>query len=1611
MTKPIVRPPRMMSALMPQPGDDPGVHAGGAAIDLGAASGARFTQAGDPHATGRVTSTGVFLYSGSTLIANGATLSNETVSTGETEYVLSGLAISTTVVGGGTQTVSSGGVASATTLLSGGLATVFAAGVISDAIVGNQGTVYVNSGGVAAGGTIDSGGEESGRGQVIGVIVASGGELDAAVTSEVVVSGGVQNAGVASGTTIDSGGLQRLSYSAHTVGTIVGFGGSQGAAFGATATGTTIDSGGHATFYSAYASALTIGSGGYAVLSRGAVARATLVSSGGTLIALPGGTASGTTIAPGGAVVSTGLVRLTSGMLISAGSATAQDDLIGAGGIEYVLAGGTELDATVSNGGGIVVFSGGVASGADVTGPGPKNALAENVSSGGADIAATVGSGATQDILPGGTALSSFISDGGYQWVSGTASAVVIGSGGVQSVGALEHRASATDTTIQSGGRQTVFGGIVSATVIESGGVQTNEGTSYATMVLSGGFVDVTANYLGGTSIDTVVQSTGVVDVGAQAFTSGTVLESGALEAVQAAGTANGTIISAGGVQTVAYGYGSGHNEVGGGFAEGTIILSGGYQAVSSFAANAQVFAGGSQLVVGLYHATEGTILSGGQEHASFFATASATTIDANGTLFLYSAFAQDSMINSGGQEYVGTDGTASSSVISAGGLQFVQAGDYGFHDEGGRASGTTILSGGEQYLQAAPDHSIEGDVTDTLIEAGGTLDVAYQAFVSGLVAQFDAATDVLVLSGGGTQTGLQLSGDYTGDYFALSNDGAGGTDVVVVEGTPCYCRGTNILTPTGEIPVEDLRIGDHLITRSGEPRVLRWIGRRSYAGRFAANNRDVLPVLFRAGSLGERLPHRDLYVSPLHAMYIDGVLIPAACLVNNDTILHVASIDQVDYFHLELDTHDVIIAEGAPAETYIDDDNRGMFHNAAEHAARYPDAKRAAPAYCAPRVEDGDALHAIRRRLHGAPPPAPTPLRGGLDLVERHRIAGWAMADDTTPVRLRLLDNGVVLCEFTADLPRPDVRAAVGGDGRCGFNHIIEGGLAPDIAHLIQVQRAADARELSRSPWLLEAQPCTAQADPSPLRGCLDQADRIAVQGWAQAGTEPVDLQILDNGILVGRVLANRFRADLADANHADGRCAFAYRFPAPLSPAIRHAIEVRRATDGTKLANSPLLIDSANAFDTDLQTAVAHAVAAIPDHDRARVLSFLLTQTDRLKQRTADAHAHRTERDDFWQFRRRWGANPATSSPPLRALVIDRDLPTPDRDAGSQAILSHMQALQRLGYQVSFVAAEQMAHTNTHLTNADITHCAAPLYASVEEVLRRQSGCFDLVYLHRAGIAEAYLALSRRWMPKARIVYAVADLHHLRLARQAEIEQRPELHAQSRRLRLAEWSAAWHADAVLTHSPHEAALLRKAVPHARVHVVPWHVPLRPTRTAFAKRRGLAFIANYAHDPNVDAARVLVEDIMPLVWAQDPTIDCRLAGSAMPATIRALATPKVRLLGHIADLATLFNQVRLTVAPLRYGAGIKGKVLSSLAAGIPCAATPIAAEGLELPPDLIAASPAHLAALIVRLHRNQTANRTASRAGQALIAAAHAADQVDAALAQALASATRLVA
>ena len=518
--------------------------------------------------------------------------------------------------------------------------------------------------------------------------------------------------------------------------------------------------------------------------------------------------------------------------------------------------------------------------------------------------------GAGQAVVSAGGIVSSIVvSDGGRQFVAGVTSNTAVGGGGSE---IISNGGLSVSASIDGPGTQSVLaGGEAKGTTVLSGGTQ---------FVAAGGTAAFTSVYAGGT----LRSEAGGNTVG--------VLVDGGRQIVGAGDPASGTTVTNGGVLVVSAG----------GEVDDAIIASGGTSVDLPGSMVAQtVSAGGTAISAGVIDVGPGGVIEAG------LVVANATIGAGDEQYVLAGGNAIDTAVGAGGYEGVFASGSATGVALGGGILEIAS---------GGTLAGLDFTSAGGMLLAdaATPGALISG------FAVGNEIDLASFSYAPGS-STVSASGDAVTITNAGSSTTLNLLGA-GGQSFQVAPDAAAGT-LLTVDATPCYCPGTMILTDRGEAPIEALAIGDRVVTARGALEPIRWIGRRSYAGRFLAGKRHLLPVTIRAGALGGGLPRRDLRVSPLHAMFLDGVLVPAGQLVNGSTIRQEPDCQLVHYIHLELIRHDIVLAEGAPSETFLDDDSRGMFHNAREYDALYPGAP-APGGFCAPRVESGFALEAIRRRL-----------------------------------------------------------------------------------------------------------------------------------------------------------------------------------------------------------------------------------------------------------------------------------------------------------------------------------------------------------------------------------------------------------------------------------------------------------------------------------------------------------------------------------------------------------------------------------------------------------------------------------------------------------------------
>ena len=333
---------------------------------------------------------------------------------------------------------------------------------------------------------------------------------------------------------------------------------------------------------------------------------------------------------------------------------------------------------------------------------------------------------------------------------------------------------------------------------------------------------------------------------------------------------------------------------------------------------------------------------------------------------------------------------------------------------------------------------------------------------------------------------------------------------------------------------------------------------------------------------------------------------------------------------------------------------------------------------------------------------------------------------------------------------------------------------------------------------------------------------------------------------------------------------------------------------------------------------------------------------------------------------------------------LVITHTTPIPDLDGASVRIFRLMQMMIELGWSVTNLSAGQGFHpvyqqraaaARAFLISQGIE--APPLAeVSVEPpvtaYLAAHGARFDAIWLGFSG-GPGFIPAIRRAAPQAVIVFDTIELTFVSMARAAKVQGSERLAAQAQAVQASQLHMVTQADFTLVVTEEEQRVLAALRPDAAVRVISnVHVAL-DDELSLAGRRDLLFVGNFVHRPNRDAAHYLVTAIWPRLRQALPGVRLRLVGLPTPE-IEALAAPDVQIVGHAPSLEPFFRHSRLSVAPLRFGAGIKGKVLESMAHGLPVVMTSIAAEGAHIESGmhaLVADTPAAFAAAVLQLYQD----------------------------------------
>ena len=310
---------------------------------------------------------------------------------------------------------------------------------------------------------------------------------------------------------------------------------------------------------------------------------------------------------------------------------------------------------------------------------------------------------------------------------------------------------------------------------------------------------------------------------------------------------------------------------------------------------------------------------------------------------------------------------------------------------------------------------------------------------------------------------------------------------------------------------------------------------------------------------------------------------------------------------------------------------------------------------------------------------------------------------------------------------------------------------------------------------------------------------------------------------------------------------------------------------------------------------------------------------------------------------------------------LYVDWHIPEPDTNAGDRASFSYLQALVNNGYIVKYlpyiidygtkdVYFELLKDLNIEIIidnekNINIDY--------VKDWLRLNGNLIDYVYMNRPDMYEKYNTLLRKYInPQAKYIYQGHDIHYLRLQRMQAVEVENSLTRQKDRYEQTEHKIWEDYDAILYFSKEETEIVKSYLPTAQAIAVPLFLysDFEKIKYVPQDRKDLLFVGGFNHTPNADAMRWFIKEIYPLVLKNNPTIKLNVVGSNCPQDILNMANENIIIHGYISDvdLQNLYNETKIVISPLRYGAGVKGKIIEAMKNQIPVITTDIGAEGIN---------------------------------------------------------------
>ena len=340
-----------------------------------------------------------------------------------------------------------------------------------------------------------------------------------------------------------------------------------------------------------------------------------------------------------------------------------------------------------------------------------------------------------------------------------------------------------------------------------------------------------------------------------------------------------------------------------------------------------------------------------------------------------------------------------------------------------------------------------------------------------------------------------------------------------------------------------------------------------------------------------------------------------------------------------------------------------------------------------------------------------------------------------------------------------------------------------------------------------------------------------------------------------------------------------------------------------------------------------------------------------------------------------------------PKRILIFDACTPTPDQDSGSLRMINLIKILNELDYHVIFMP-ENLSYNDKYtqaLQQLKVECIYTPSISNPVDYLKQKGMFLDVVMLSRYYVAEPAMPFIREYCPNAQIIFDTVDLHYVRERRMAELAEDKKMAKMAEITREKELAVAKACDLTLVVSPYEVEVLAKEMPDLAVKVLSNIHQIYGCRKPYSERQDIMFIGGYQHTPNVDAIEWFVAEIFPLIEKQLPDLKFHIIGSKAPKHIKEMARDNIIFHGFVEDIEPFMDNIRIAVAPLRYGAGVKGKVNMSMSYGQPVVGTKVAVEGMFTVDEkdcLMAESDSEFAMQVIRLYQDEKLWTTISDGG-----------------------------